>query len=310
MRCAWAHALGCGLHRWNETTLCAAAKYQESCKPNRADCIPLISAVAAAWHQDYDPRWVAAFDMVKSGVFGDVDYFDDLVASVNDIPARGNDWFLVANDFAAYMCVRTRASLARASSPCPTCMRAPKPQRSASGPDRFAGRALYSPHAWRPPSGLVQCKRWFWAAPLLRGAGISKRRWTSCTRTTTSGRAGASCTRRGAANSLRIAPSSSTPTRSGTSSRSRCHEISGDDFGPVAAVWWGRLSSLGLQLWAGGLRPLGFGYCLDGRVYIGSWSSVLPFHFFSARGTHIFLGRAFFSVGRVCCSGLSRVRCQ
>lgn len=53
--------------------------------------------------QDYDPRWVAAFKMISDGVFGDVEYFEDLVASVNQIPERGNDWFLLANDFATYM---------------------------------------------------------------------------------------------------------------------------------------------------------------------------------------------------------------
>ena len=59
--------------------------------------------------QDYDPRWVAAFKMISDGVFGDTEYFDDLVASVNDIPARGNDWFLVANDFADYMRAQVRS---------------------------------------------------------------------------------------------------------------------------------------------------------------------------------------------------------
>ncbi|KAL4434792.1 hypothetical protein ABPG77_005319 [Micractinium sp. CCAP 211/92] len=52
--------------------------------------------------KDYDPRWTAALDMVKAGAFGRPDYFDDLVASVNDM-TRGNDWFLLANDFASYM---------------------------------------------------------------------------------------------------------------------------------------------------------------------------------------------------------------
>ena len=41
--------------------------------------------------------------MISDGVFGDADYFEDLVASVNDVPKRGNDWFLLANDFASYM---------------------------------------------------------------------------------------------------------------------------------------------------------------------------------------------------------------
>jgi starch phosphorylase len=52
--------------------------------------------------KDYDPRWVEAFDMIREGVFGDVEYFQDLVDSVNDMD-KGNDWFLVANDFASYM---------------------------------------------------------------------------------------------------------------------------------------------------------------------------------------------------------------
>ena len=51
---------------------------------------------------DYDPRWNAAFDAVREGVFGDAEYFEDLVDSVNDM-SKGNDWFLVANDFASYM---------------------------------------------------------------------------------------------------------------------------------------------------------------------------------------------------------------
>jgi hypothetical protein len=46
---------------------------------------------------------VEAFDMIREGVFGEVEYFKDLVDSVNKIPECGNDWFLVANDFAAYM---------------------------------------------------------------------------------------------------------------------------------------------------------------------------------------------------------------
>lgn len=33
--------------------------------------------------------------MIRDGVFGNVDYFKDLVDSVNDIPNSGNDWFLV-----------------------------------------------------------------------------------------------------------------------------------------------------------------------------------------------------------------------
>ena len=43
--------------------------------------------------KDYDPRWTAALKMVKDGVFGDAEYFNDLVDSVNDM-TKGNDWFL------------------------------------------------------------------------------------------------------------------------------------------------------------------------------------------------------------------------
>lgn len=58
--------------------------------------------------KDYDPRWVEAFAAVKQGVFGDADYFEDLVDSVNDM-TKGNDWFLVANDFATYMDAQDKA---------------------------------------------------------------------------------------------------------------------------------------------------------------------------------------------------------
>ena len=49
--------------------------------------------------------------MISDGVFGDAEYFEDLVASVNDIPERGNDWFLLANDFASYMDAQVRPAL-------------------------------------------------------------------------------------------------------------------------------------------------------------------------------------------------------
>jgi glycogen phosphorylase len=51
---------------------------------------------------DYDPRFSAALKMVKDGEFGDADYFADLVDSITDM-TKGNDWFLVANDFTTYM---------------------------------------------------------------------------------------------------------------------------------------------------------------------------------------------------------------
>jgi len=52
--------------------------------------------------KDYDPRWTEAFKLIYDGKFGDKEYFKDLADSVNDM-SKGNDWFLVANDFASYM---------------------------------------------------------------------------------------------------------------------------------------------------------------------------------------------------------------
>lgn len=52
--------------------------------------------------KEYDSRWTAALKMIKDGAFGDAHYFADLVDSVNDM-TKGNDWFLLANDFASYM---------------------------------------------------------------------------------------------------------------------------------------------------------------------------------------------------------------
>jgi starch phosphorylase len=52
--------------------------------------------------KDYDPRWKEAFKYIYDGKFGDKEYFKDLADSVNDM-TKGNDWFLVANDFASYM---------------------------------------------------------------------------------------------------------------------------------------------------------------------------------------------------------------
>uniref|UniRef100_A0A1D2AFX8 Alpha-1,4 glucan phosphorylase n=1 Tax=Auxenochlorella protothecoides TaxID=3075 RepID=A0A1D2AFX8_AUXPR len=56
---------------------------------------------------DYDPRYTKALKAVKDGEFGDADYFEDLVDSITDM-TKGNDWFLVANDFATYMDAQRR----------------------------------------------------------------------------------------------------------------------------------------------------------------------------------------------------------
>ncbi|GAB4814799.1 hypothetical protein N2152v2_001845 [Parachlorella kessleri] len=63
--------------------------------------VPRLRKERAAF-KDYDPRWTAALKAVKEGAFGDKEYFADLVDSVNDM-TKGNDWFLLANDFASYM---------------------------------------------------------------------------------------------------------------------------------------------------------------------------------------------------------------
>jgi hypothetical protein len=39
---------------------------------------------------------------ISGGMFGDAEYFKPLVDGVNDMSV-GNDWFLLANDFADYM---------------------------------------------------------------------------------------------------------------------------------------------------------------------------------------------------------------
>jgi len=42
---------------------------------------------------------------IEGGMFGDVQYFKPLVDSVNNMNV-GNDWFLLANDFASYLNVQ------------------------------------------------------------------------------------------------------------------------------------------------------------------------------------------------------------
>ncbi|GLC52978.1 Transcription factor [Pleodorina starrii] len=49
-----------------------------------------------------DPRWDELMRDIEGGMFGDKDYFKPLVDSVNNMKV-GNDWFLLANDFAAYL---------------------------------------------------------------------------------------------------------------------------------------------------------------------------------------------------------------
>ena len=44
---------------------------------------------------------------IEDGEFGDKKYFKPLVDSINDMTV-GNDWFLVANDFASYLDAQVR----------------------------------------------------------------------------------------------------------------------------------------------------------------------------------------------------------
>mmetsp|Transcript_11859 Transcript_11859/g.25461 ORF Transcript_11859/g.25461 Transcript_11859/m.25461 type:complete len:871 (-) Transcript_11859:450-3062(-) len=49
-----------------------------------------------------DPRWNEIMADIEAGMFGDKDYFKPLVDSVHNMKV-GNDWFLLANDFADYL---------------------------------------------------------------------------------------------------------------------------------------------------------------------------------------------------------------
>eukprot|EP01024_Parvocaulis_polyphysoides_P055451 TRINITY_DN5680_c0_g1_i2.p3 TRINITY_DN5680_c0_g1~~TRINITY_DN5680_c0_g1_i2.p3 ORF type:complete len:155 (-),score=31.98 TRINITY_DN5680_c0_g1_i2:326-745(-) len=49
-----------------------------------------------------DPRWQELMKDILDGKFGDKKFFKPLVQSVDDMNV-GNDWFLVANDFASYL---------------------------------------------------------------------------------------------------------------------------------------------------------------------------------------------------------------
>eukprot|EP01025_Chloroclados_australasicus_P032602 TRINITY_DN33029_c0_g1_i7.p1 TRINITY_DN33029_c0_g1~~TRINITY_DN33029_c0_g1_i7.p1 ORF type:complete len:458 (-),score=71.98 TRINITY_DN33029_c0_g1_i7:346-1587(-) len=53
----------------------------------------------------YDPRWTEIMADIEGGMFGDKEYFKPLVDSVNNMKV-GNDWFLLANDFASYLKVQ------------------------------------------------------------------------------------------------------------------------------------------------------------------------------------------------------------
>mmetsp|Transcript_21955 Transcript_21955/g.37564 ORF Transcript_21955/g.37564 Transcript_21955/m.37564 type:complete len:868 (-) Transcript_21955:290-2893(-) len=49
-----------------------------------------------------DPRWDQLMKDIEGGMFGDAEYFKPMVDAVHNMKV-GNDWFLVANDFADYL---------------------------------------------------------------------------------------------------------------------------------------------------------------------------------------------------------------
>eukprot|EP00877_Chromochloris_zofingiensis_P003336 jgi/Chrzof1/13002/Cz07g16020.t1 len=49
-----------------------------------------------------DPRFDEIMKDIETGMFGDKEYFKPLVDSISNMKV-GNDWFLVANDFASYL---------------------------------------------------------------------------------------------------------------------------------------------------------------------------------------------------------------
>lgn len=55
-------------------------------------------------------RWDTILASIEKGDWGDKKYFKPLVDSVNDMKV-GNDWFLLANDFASYLDAQVCACL-------------------------------------------------------------------------------------------------------------------------------------------------------------------------------------------------------
>ena len=143
---------------------------------------------------------------IEDGEFGDKKYFKPLVDSINDMTV-GNDWFLVANDFASYLDAQVRLEhsghVESIASACEisTCILAFLESWIAS---------LRLATSIREPQLLAA------DGVRLQRPSDCRRRWTRATRTRQNGRGGQSCTPRAAASSIATARSASTPTRSGT----------------------------------------------------------------------------------------------
>ena len=56
----------------------------------------------------YDADFLAACKAVKAGEFGDAEYLAEIIDNVTDM-TKGNDWFLVANDYAGYAAAQATA---------------------------------------------------------------------------------------------------------------------------------------------------------------------------------------------------------
>ena len=69
--------------------------------------VPRLRTERAAF-ADYDPAFLAACAAVKAGEFGDAAYLDEIIDNVTDM-TKGNDWFLVANDYAGYAAAQAAA---------------------------------------------------------------------------------------------------------------------------------------------------------------------------------------------------------
>jgi len=65
--------------------------------------------------KDYvaDKRFIEIMKDIEGGMFGDKDYFKPLVDSISNMSV-GNDWFLVANDFAGYLDAQAKVDAAYA----------------------------------------------------------------------------------------------------------------------------------------------------------------------------------------------------
>lgn len=65
-------------------------------------CSGLIASTLCSCYFNHACRWDELMADIEGGMFGDKEYFKPLVDSVHNMKV-GNDWFLLANDFAGYL---------------------------------------------------------------------------------------------------------------------------------------------------------------------------------------------------------------